>query len=144
MDARPEELGTSGGAGTCRLPGRAQHTEAARLARLGHPRRLTGVPLLGLERTALDASRLCCNVEALIGGVEVPVGVAGPLQLDGAAARGTFFLPLATTEGALVSSATRGALALTASGGVQAPVLGRPMAPAPPLSFRRVSSARAL
>ena len=85
MDARPEE--TSAGAGTYRLPGRGQHTEAARLARLDHLRRLTGVPLLGLEKTALDASRLCCNVEALIGGVEVPVGVAGPLQLDGAAGR---------------------------------------------------------
>ena len=127
MDAPPEELATTEVAPSRRLPCRGQHTEAARLARLDHLRRLTGVPLLGLEKTALDASRLCCNVEALIGGVEVPVGVAGPLQLDGGAARGTFFLPLATTEGALVSSATRGALALTASGGVQARVLGRQM-----------------
>jgi len=100
-----------------RPPRRGEHTEAARLARLDHLRRLTGVPLLRLEKTTLDAARLCSNVEALIGGVEVPVGVAGPLQLDGTAARGAFFLPLATTEGALVSSASRGALALTDSGG---------------------------
>jgi NADP-dependent 3-hydroxy-3-methylglutaryl-CoA reductase len=99
------------------------------------------VPLLGLERTALDASRLCCNVEALIGGVEVPVGVAGPLEIDGAAARGIFFLPLATTEGALVSSASRGALALTRSGGVQTRVLGRQMTRAPLFAFTSFAAA---
>ncbi|HTS82125.1 MAG TPA: phosphotransferase [Myxococcaceae bacterium] len=118
-----------------RLPRRGEHTEAARLARLDHLRRLTGVPLLRLERTTLDATRLCSNVEALIGGVEVPVGVAGPLQLAGAAAQGSFFLPLATTEGALVSSASRGALALTESGGVEARVLGRQMTRAPLFTF---------
>jgi NADP-dependent 3-hydroxy-3-methylglutaryl-CoA reductase len=124
-----------------RPPRRGEHTEAARLARLDHLRRLTGVPLLRLEKTTLDAARLCSNVEALIGGVEVPVGVAGPLQLDGTAARGAFFLPLATTEGALVSSASRGALALTDSGGVQARVLGRQMTRAPLFTFRSFGAA---
>ena len=123
------------------LPRRGEHTEAARLARLDHLRRLTGMSLLRLEKTTLDATRLCSNVEALIGGVEVPVGVAGPLQLDGAAARGSFFLPLATTEGALVSSASRGALALTDSGGVQARVLGRQMTRAPLFTFRSFGAA---
>jgi len=123
------------------LPRRGEHTEAARLARLDHLRRLTGVPMLRLEKTTLDATRLCSNVEALIGGVEVPVGVAGPLQLDGAAARGSYFLPLATTEGALVSSASRGALALTESGGVQARVLGRQMTRAPLFTFRSFGAA---
>jgi len=143
MDARPEELATTEVAPSWRMPGRGQNTEAARLARLDHLRRLTGAPLLGLEKTALDASRLSCNVEALIGGVEVPVGVAGPLRLDGGAARGTFFLPLATTEGALVSSATRGALALTASGGAQARVLGRQITRAPLFAFGSFASAGA-
>ena len=123
------------------LPRRGEHTEGARLARLDHLRRLTGVPMLRLEKTTLDATRLCSNVEALIGGVEVPVGVAGPLQLDGAAARGSYFLPLATTEGALVSSASRGALALTESGGVQARVLGRQMTRAPLFTFRSFGAA---
>jgi hydroxymethylglutaryl-CoA reductase (NADPH) len=124
-----------------RLPRRGEHTETARLARLDHLRRLTGVPMLRLEKTTLEASRLCSNVEALIGGVEVPVGVAGPLQFDGAAARGTFFLPIATTEGALVSSASRGALALTESGGVQARVLGRQMTRAPLFTFTSFAAA---
>ena len=123
------------------LPRRGEHTEAARLARLDHLRRFTGVPLLRMEPTTLDATRLCSNVEALIGGVEVPVGVAGPLALDGAAARGTFFLPLATTEGALVCSASRGALALSGSGGVQARVLGRQMTRAPLFAFTSFAAA---
>ena len=79
----------------------------------------------------------------MIGGVEVPVGVAGPLQLHGAVAKGIFFLPLATTEGALVSSATRGALALSASGGVQVRVLGRQMTRAPLFAFDSFASAGA-
>jgi hydroxymethylglutaryl-CoA reductase (NADPH) len=124
-----------------RLPRRGEHSEAARLARLDHLRRLTGVPLLRMEQTTLDATRLCSNVEALIGGVEVPVGVAGPLELDGTAARGTFFLPLATSEGALVCSASRGALALTESGGVQARVLGRQMTRAPLFAFSSFAAA---
>ena len=124
-----------------RLPRCGEHTEAARLARLDHLRRLTGVPLLRMEGTTLDASRLCSNVEGLIGGVEVPVGVAGPLELGGATARGSFFLPLATTEGALVSSASRGALALTDSGGVQARVLARQMSRAPLFTFRSFGAA---
>ncbi|HEY1908907.1 MAG TPA: hydroxymethylglutaryl-CoA reductase, partial [Myxococcaceae bacterium] len=123
------------------LPRRGEHTDAARLARLDHLRRLTGVPLLRMEQTTLDATRLCSNVESLIGGVEVPVGVAGPLALDGAAARGTYYLPLATTEGALVCSASRGALALTGSGGVQARVLGRQMTRAPLFAFGSFAAA---
>ena len=85
MDAVQGEVATTSGAANWRLPGRGLHTEAARLARLDHLRRLTGVPLVDLEKTALEATRLSCNVEALIGGVEVPVGVAGPLQLHGGA-----------------------------------------------------------
>src|SRR5262249_35494020 len=140
---RPQDSSCEGEREDWRLPGRGRHTEAARLARLDHLRRVRGVPLLRLENTTLEAGKLSNNVEALIGGVEVPVGVAGPLRIDGGAARGTFFLPIATTEGALVSSATRGALALTASGGVQARVLGRQMTRAPLFALGSFASAGA-
>jgi NADP-dependent 3-hydroxy-3-methylglutaryl-CoA reductase len=143
MAEPPGQFTGADDAGSWRLPARGRHSEAARLARLDHLRRLTRVPLLRLEETALDAAKLCSNVEGLIGGVEVPVGVAGPLRLDGAAARGTFFLPVATTEGALVSSATRGASALNASGGVQARVLGRQMTRAPLFAFGSFAAAGA-
>lgn len=53
------------------------------------------------------------NIENFIGATHIPLGVAGPLIVDGQ----EYFLPLATTEGALVASISRGAKAITLSGG---------------------------
>lgn len=58
------------------------------------------------------------HCENLIGGIGVPVGVAGPMLLRGQNANGVRFIPLATTEGALVASVSRGCKAVTLSGGV--------------------------
>ena len=79
------------------------------------------------ERTGADltqAGELCFppeamrgNIENAIGAVQVPLGIAGPLHVRGEHADGTFFVPMATTEGALVRSYERGALALTRAGG---------------------------
>jgi len=125
------------------IPARGLHTEEARLERLDHLRQRTGTRLVSLERMALAAPSLSCNVENLVGSVEVPVGVAGPLLFVGRDARGPCYLPLATTEGALVSSATRGALALSASGGVHAEVLDARMTRAPLFAFRDFAPAAA-
>ncbi|HJK62774.1 MAG TPA: 3-hydroxy-3-methylglutaryl-CoA reductase, partial [Methanocorpusculum sp.] len=48
------------------------------------------------------------NVENMIGCVQIPVGVAGPVVVNGEYAKGEFWLPLATTEGALIASINRG------------------------------------
>src|SRR3989338_7175872 len=53
-----------------------------------------------------DESKVHC--ENLIGAVSIPMGVAGPLVVQGEAAKGEYFIPLATTEGALVASVNRG------------------------------------
>ena len=58
------------------------------------------------------------NCENMIGAVSIPVGIAGPLKVNGDYAKGDFYLPLATTEGALVASVNRGAKAVSQSGGV--------------------------
>ena len=60
------------------------------------------------------------NIENPIGVAQIPVGVAGPLLVRGLHADGTFYVPMATTEGALVRSYERGMVALTRSGGVEA------------------------
>lgn len=57
------------------------------------------------------------NIENLIGATQIPLGVAGPLKINGVYAHGDFYLPLSTTEGALVASVSRGCKTITKSGG---------------------------
>src|SRR3990167_3649798 len=59
------------------------------------------------------------NCENMIGATQVPLGIAGPLKISGNFTNGSFYLPLATTEGALVASVNRGCKAATLSGGVR-------------------------
>lgn len=58
------------------------------------------------------------NCENMIGATQIPLGIAGPLQMKGEQAQGEFYLPLATTEGALVASVSRGCKAVNLSDGV--------------------------
>lgn len=58
------------------------------------------------------------NCENMIGTVAVPVGIAGPLLINGTYSKGNYVIPLATTEGKLVASVNRGCKAITKSGGV--------------------------
>ena len=60
------------------------------------------------------------NCENMIGATQIPLGVAGPLKIT--SLRQEFFIPLATTEGALVASVNRGSKAITLSGGAQVEV----------------------
>ncbi|MFA9288998.1 MAG: hydroxymethylglutaryl-CoA reductase [Weeksellaceae bacterium] len=62
-----------------------------------------------------DQARVHC--ENLIGAVTIPLGVAGPLQIRGQHLQKTVYVPLATTEGALVASISRGCKAITEAGG---------------------------
>lgn len=57
------------------------------------------------------------NCENMIGAVQLPLGLAGPLKVKGEEAHGNYYLPLATTEGALVASVNRGCKAIKLSGG---------------------------
>ncbi|MBI2617627.1 hydroxymethylglutaryl-CoA reductase [Candidatus Gottesmanbacteria bacterium] len=57
------------------------------------------------------------NCENMVGATSIPLGIAGPIHIRGSVAKGTFYLPLATTEGALVASINRGCKAISQSGG---------------------------
>ncbi len=59
------------------------------------------------------------NCENPIGGISIPVGIAGPVKIMGEYAKGLFFAPIATTEGALVASISRGMKLINLGGGVK-------------------------
>ncbi|MBF9035127.1 3-hydroxy-3-methylglutaryl-CoA reductase [Rhodobacterales bacterium HKCCE2091] len=73
--------------------------------------------------TRAGASRYAANIENMIGTVKLPVGVIGPLRVNGLHAAGDYPVPLATTEAALVASYGRGALAANRAGGITTAVL---------------------
>lgn len=118
-----------------RIPGRGQYTDASRLRRAAWLRDHSGTDLRSLDVTRLDARTLAANIENFVGSVEIPVGLAGPLLFTGDHARGYIVAPLATTEGALVASASRGATAISRSGGVRTKVMSQRMVRAPVYEF---------
>ena len=73
--------------------------------------------------TVETAETYGANIENFIGTVKLPVGIVGPLRLNGMNANGDFHVPLATTEAALVASYARGAYAATQAGGISTAVL---------------------
>jgi len=82
--------------------------------------RLTGAELDHLARYSLDDEQASSrNCECFIGVAQVPVGVVGPLPLHGDHVEGSVYVPLATTEGALVASTNRGCSAIRAAGGAE-------------------------
>jgi len=60
-----------------------------------------------------QSQRYSANIENFIGTVKVPVGVIGPLRVNGTYAQQDYFVPLATTEATLVASYGRGCLLYT-------------------------------
>ncbi len=113
------------------VPQRGVFTEEARKKRLSFLTNQTGCDLSSLEEMKLFPEDLAGNIECLAGAVEVPIGIGGPLFIQGQGWNENIYAPIATTEGALISSVNRGTRALNMSGGVTSRVLRRRMSRAP-------------
>jgi len=82
------------------------------------------------------------NVEHFTGVAQVPLGVAGPLLVDGEHAQGEFYVPMATAEGTLIASYNRGMKLLRKAGGVKTTILDDRMQRAPAFLFPSAREAR--
>ena len=105
-------------------------------------REKTGTTLNHVRRASFDPAVLPGNIENFIGVAQVPIGLAGPLRINGEHAQGDFYVPLATTEGTLVASYSRGMRVLSECGGVTATVVKRSMQRAPVFMFGTAREAR--
>jgi hydroxymethylglutaryl-CoA reductase (NADPH) len=132
-DADAEELLARLRNGDVRLYALEEHTDHATAERVrrAYLASETDTDLSAVADHGFTAASVDANVENLVGATEVPLGVAGPVPVNGGAADGEQFLPLATTEGALVASVNRGLAAIRAAGGADARVVANGMTRAP-------------
>jgi hydroxymethylglutaryl-CoA reductase (NADPH) len=89
--------------------------------------------------TLADIESYSHNIENCIGTLKLPIGVAGPLRINGFFANHDYYIPLATTEAALVASYNRGARLITEAGGCSVLLLNDAVTRAPGFVFRTLA-----
>lgn len=102
----------------------------------------TGVSTPHISHSSQRLNALSGNIENPIGVAQVPIGLAGPILINGEHAQGNFYIPMATTEGTLVASYSRGMRLLSEIGGVKTTVIERYMQRAPVFHFDDARQAR--
>jgi hypothetical protein len=138
MSAAPEPS-------TAKIPrakGAEDYTAEAAATRRAFATEQTGAALEHVGHFSTDPAQLPGNVEHFMGVAQVPIGLAGPLLVDGEHAQGEFWVPLATVEGTLVASYNRGMKLLKACGGVRTTIIDDAMQRAPSFVFASAREAR--
>jgi hydroxymethylglutaryl-CoA reductase (NADPH) len=103
---------------------------------------VSGITLQHISKYSFDPAVTKGNIENFTGVVQVPLGFAGPLKVNGEHAQGEFIIPLATSEGTLVASYNRGMKVLNLCGGVICTVQSDHMQRAPVFVFETARDAR--
>src|SRR3954466_5895842 len=144
--ARPSAGYQSGMATSTRIPvprdRENDYSDDAAQRRRDFVREQTGVELEHGGTYSVDPATLTGNVEQFVGVAQVPVGLAGPLLVNGEHAQGEFYVPLATAEGTLVASYNRGMRLLHEAGGVTTTIMADHMQRAPAFVFPGARQAR--
>ena len=102
----------------------------------------TGARLNHTKQFSFDPADMSGNIENLFGVAQVPIGLAGPLLVNGEHAHGEFYVPMATIEGTMLASYNRGMRVIRESGGVITTVSGEAMQRAPVFVFPSAREAR--
>jgi len=121
---------------------RDDYTPEAAAERRAFVEARAGSRLEHVGRYSFNPNILPGNIENFIGAAQVPIGLAGPLRINGEHAQGEFYIPLATTEGTLVASYNRGMRLLTECGGVKTTVVAQSMQRSPVFVFDDALKAR--
>ena len=119
------------------------YTHDAASARREFLKEHTGASLEHVGSYSFDPSGLHGNIEHFTGVAQVPLGIAGPLLVNGEHAQGEFYVPMATAEGTLVASYNRGMKLLHEAGGVKTTIMADRMQRAPAFLFEDARGARA-
>ncbi len=102
----------------------------------------TGAKLHHTKQFSYDPHVMSGNIENIWGVSQIPIGIAGPLLVDGEYANGEFFVPMATVEGTMLASYNRGMKVIRESGGVKTTVSAESMQRAPLFIFSDAREAR--
>ena len=110
-------------------------------ARLAIARETSKQPLVHLGGEPVDPRSARGKIENLVGYAQVPIGLAGPLRLAGAEGEYEAYVPMATTEGAMVASYSRGMSVLREAGGAKARLIASKLSQHPVLVYRDAGAA---
>ncbi|MEJ2531117.1 MAG: hydroxymethylglutaryl-CoA reductase [Halioglobus sp.] len=127
-----------------RIPRRqdGDYTRDAAEERRRFIREQTGTELAHVGAYSFDPAVLPGNIENFTGIVQMPLGFAGPLRVNGEYAQGDFYVPMATTEGTLVASYSRGMALTREAGGIITTVVDDAMQRSPVFLFEHARGAR--
>ena len=102
----------------------------------------TGANLNHVGKYSFDPDMVKGNIEHFTGVAQIPIGLAGPVKVNGEYAQGEFYIPMATTEGTLVASYNRGMKIINLAGGVKTTILEDQIQRAPLFVFNDAKLAR--
>ena len=118
------------------------HTREMALKRAEFIKEKTGAKLDKVTSFSIDPGTTHGNIENFTGTAQIPIGIAGPLKMVGEHAQGDFYIPMATTEGTLVASYSRGMRVISECGGCRTTVVKHSMQRAPVFLFDNALDAR--